>query len=531
MSKRHFERPAASAVRRVDLRPLALVTAALLLALLVLMAVAGAPAGALGRESATGLAIGHTGHSARADALWEQARTAQRAHLFTRATALYDRARVLYLAAGANGRARACLTARQDMELIGLCYPYTRAGMLELLATRYPDSSAAQRAAWLDLPSTESLRWDGVTHYYEEVPINLAFRDIALFQTQTAMVAKYREICDTLKPYLAIAAATPAWQQYGDPKEYAFTQTLAVPRANLPANGDLDLWFPLPIEGGPQTAVEITDPTPAAFIRNPPSTASDIGLLAMRIPLQRLNGDLGVSFGVAFSHAAQYFKVDPARVGRYDTRSALYRQYTASHANTRITPAISRTARRIVGDEKNPYLAAKLLYDYVVHTVKYSYVPHLALYPRGEAESVYVHEHKYGDCGAQSIYFSALCRAAGIPARTPGGFQIFTGTPASHFWAELYLPNYGWIPVDPTAATLIDYVPDESAADRAVFHDFFFANQDDLRLTVQKDTDLPLVPRATGRIFVPMVVQMPAAWCDTMVEVPLIVIIDGWSFK
>ena len=403
--------------------------------------------------------------------------------------------------------------------------------MLDLLATRYPDSSAAQRAAWLDLPSTETLRWDGVTHYYEDLPTNLAFRDVALFRTQTAMVAKYREICDTLTPYLAVAAATPAWQQYGAPKAYAFTQSLATPRGDLPADGDLDLWFPLPIEGGPQTDVQISDPTPAAFIRNPPSTAADIGLLAMRIPLQALNGDLGVSFGVAFSHAAQYFKVDPARVGRYDTSSALYRQYTASHANTRITPAISRTAHQVVGGEKNPYLAAKLLYDYVVRTVKYSYVPHLALYPRGEAESVYVHEHKYGDCGAQSIYFSALCRAVGIPARTPGGFQIFTGTPSSHFWGEFYLPDYGWIPVDPTAATLIDYLPDETPAGRAAFHDFFFANQDDLRLTVQKDTDLPLIPRATGRIFVPMVVQMPAAWCDTMVEVPLIVLIDGWSFK
>ena len=531
MSIRHCERPAVSAARRDDPRRLALITAALLLAVLAMMATTGTPAGALGRSPATGVAVLRAGPSARADALREQARTAQRAHLFTRATALYDRARVLYLSAGDNGQARACLTAMQDIELIGLTYPSTRSQMLELLATRYPDSSATQRAAWLDLPSTESLRWDGVKHYYEDVPTNLAFRDVVLFQTQTAVVEKYREICGTLQPYLAVAAATPAWQQYGEPRQYDFTQALAVPRGKLPADGDLELWFPLPIEGGPQTAVEITDPTPAAFVRNPPSTGLDIGLLAMKVPLQELDGDLNISFGVKFRHAAQYFKIDPARVGRYDTSGALYRQYTASRANTRITPAISRTAHRVVGDEENPYLAAKLLYDYVVRTVQYSFVPHLALYPRGEAESVYVHEHKYGDCGAQSIYLSALFRAVGIPARTPGGFQIFTGTPASHFWGEFYLPNYGWIPVDPTAATLIDYLPDVSPADRTAFHDFFFANQDDLRLTVQKDTDLPLIPRATGRVCIPMVIQKPAALCDTMVEVPLIVIIDGWSFE
>jgi hypothetical protein len=66
--------------------------------------------------------------------------------------------------------------------------------------------------------------------------------------------------------------------------------------------------------------------------------------------------------------------------------------------------------------------------------------------------------------------------------------------------------------------------------DRQAFHDFYFANQDDLRLVVQKDTDLPLIPRADERVLLPMAIQMPAALCDTMTEIPGLVLMEHWSF-
>jgi len=556
MTTRNDE-PLKNACPRGPARQATLTSFLILLAALVLLAFGGAPAGAVGLGAAPDVAaaakaLGLRGSDltaqpasegaalsgaraasvrARADALRRRAREAKRAHLFTRASALYDRARDLYLTAGAKRPAQACLTAIHDIVLITSTYPSTRAEMLASLEAWYPEVPAEQRAAWLDLPSTESMRWDGAKHYFYDVPVNLAYRDLELFQTLPAMVSAYQGIYDELVPYLAVGAATPSWQRYGAPKAYDFVQTLRVPRKELPGDGTLRTWFPIPIDVGPQTGVTITDITPTTYLRYPPSTSQGFGLLFMRVPLHSLAGDLDVSFRVRYEHAAQYFKVDPDLVGRYDTGGALYRRYTASHANTRITPSIRRTARRVVGAETNPYLAAKRLYDYVVTHVTYSYMPHLAMLPRGEAESVYVHKHKYGDCGAQSMYFSALCRSVGIPTRCTGGFQTFAGVPGGHFWAEFYLPNYGWIPVDPTAATIADYVATVSPADREAFHDFYFAGQDDLRLVVQKDTDLPLIPRADGRILMPMAVQMPAALCDTTTAIPGLILIQHWTFE
>ncbi len=47
-----------------------------------------------------------------------------------------------------------------------------------------------------------------------------------------------------------------------------------------------------------------------------------------------------------------------------------------------------------------------------------------------------------------------MCRAAGLPARYVGSIVI-RGDDASydevfHRWVEVYLPGYGWIPVDPS---------------------------------------------------------------------------------
>lgn len=470
-------------------------------------------------------------HSAehRADLLLRLGQAAQRAHRFARADALYRQARAMYLAAGDAAGVRASLDGIHNLGYIAAMYPYTRAEMRELLALWYPEIAAAQREAWLSLRSTETFRYDGAMHYYLNVPINLAFRDPALFAGFPALVAGYRETYGRLVPYLAQAAALDPSRVYGDPVRYRFRQEIAVPRGELAADDLLQVWLPLPLEGGPQTDVRLSDMTPTPYMPYAPTIAGEIADLYLRVPLQTLTTDLTFGVTMSFEHALQSFKVDPQRVGRYDRRSALYRTYTRSYGNTLITPAIRRTARKVVGAERNPYLAARLLYRHILAEVKYSFVPHLALWPRGEAESAYVERTRCGDCGAQSLYFAALCRALGIPARATGGFHLIAAAPSPHFWAEFYLPAHGWVPVDTTMATLVDYLPDVPPADAGAFRDFFFANQDDRRWTVQKDEDLPFVPAADGRVYAPMVLQYPQSLYDRSVADPNTPVILHWT--
>ncbi len=68
-------------------------------------------------------------------------------------------------------------------------------------------------------------------------------------------------------------------------------------------------------------------------------------------------------------------------------------------------------------------------------------------------------EQRYGHCWDKSDVFITLCRAAGIPARQVNGWLHGTG---GHVWAEIYLPDQGWMPVDATTSWLgvsLDYIP------------------------------------------------------------------------
>ena len=123
-----------------------------------------------------------------------------------------------------------------------------------------------------------------------------------------------------------------------------------------------------------------------------------------------------------------------------------------------------------------------------------------------------------------------MCRSLGIPARTTGGWQLFTGNFAGHFWAEFYLPNYGWIPVDPTAADIADWTNKITDQQRAAFKAYYFANQDPLRCNVQLDVDEPTVPPVDGEIMVPLALQDPAGTCSTMKD-PLSVLLSQYQTK
>lgn len=57
-----------------------------------------------------------------------------------------------------------------------------------------------------------------------------------------------------------------------------------------------------------------------------------------------------------------------------------------------------------------------------------------------------------GEANAAGIaaLFTALCRSAGLPARPVIGLRTDKKSNPAHFWAEIYLDKYGWVPFDPS---------------------------------------------------------------------------------
>jgi tetratricopeptide (TPR) repeat protein len=62
----------------------------------------------------------------------------------------------------------------------------------------------------------------------------------------------------------------------------------------------------------------------------------------------------------------------------------------------------------------------------------------------------------HAECRGYALLYAALCRAAGVPARTVWGLAKLPATDAkpkgdfaSHNWCEVYVNGVGWVPVDP----------------------------------------------------------------------------------
>jgi transglutaminase-like putative cysteine protease len=410
--------------------------------------------------------------------------------------------------------------AVQRREIFGEIYPHTKEEARALLAKEFPGVPEEQREEWLKGQKIANAKIDGKPHYFVELVKNIKFRNIPLFQKDPEAMARYRQMYRVIKPFIYAKFNLPSWQNYRNPRTYYGTTVVDIPRDKLPKSGLFKMWVPLPILTAAQTEVKVISISPAKYVKTSPSIDQEIGLVYLEIPLEELKGNLRAKVDFSFKHAEQRFRVDPAKVGEYDKQSDLYQKYTVSYGNTQITPAMRRLARKIAGGEKNPYLAARKIYYYVVENIQYSFMPHDALWPRGEPESVFVEKHGWGDCGAQSLYFTALCRALGIPARTTGGFQLLRDEFGSHFWAEFYLPGYGWVPVDTSVAQLPLYLPELTKQQKKDYIDFFFASQDNRRCVIQRDIDVPLIPPAEHLVFLYMAIQFPTALCDTMEKVP-----------
>ncbi len=463
---------------------------------------------------------------------FQQALILEKQRSFTEAFELYEQALPLLLEEDNSYLANASNEALQRLTLFFYSYPYTQEDIQDMIRDTYPQLSKEQIKALFVTNELEYYIWDGQKHYFESAVDNLKYRNLDLIRENPKMNQTYFDLVTTIVEKAKKAPET-AWMPYQNPATYHGTGTISVPRSELPDEGTYRIWIPLPINSGSQSSVTIESVTPVKWVKYPPSIGEDIGLLYMEIPTEDLTEDLFIQVAFTFTHYEQRFTIDPDNIGEYDKDSPLYQQYTRSYGNTKITSDIRQMAKTIVGDETNPYRAARAIYDYIVYNVDYGFMPHsiFLVWPwTSQSETDYTHRYQRGDCGAQSMYFSAMCRSLGIPARATGGFQLFNKQIGTHFWAEIYLPNYGWIPVDTSYGQLGLFPKGLTDEQRKTFIDFCFGNLDNMRFIVQKDVDVPLIPTANSSDMLSMAVQFPIVeYSIPTGEIPALTILEGWS--
>ncbi|MDD1724310.1 MAG: transglutaminase domain-containing protein, partial [Methanospirillum sp.] len=317
---------------------------------------------------------------------------------------------------------------------------------------------------------------------------------------------------DEVFPLIKANTSFDGW--YGNPHTFIATNSVNLTRETLPENGTLRVWFPLPVETESQRNISMISLQPVDYVVSGPETDGDLGEVCFDIPLEEMTGEyLNISAEYRFTTYERRFDVNPGSIRPYDTTSYLYRKYTASQPNIEITPEVTKLAESIIGNEQNPYRKAELIYEYIIRMYPYSNVPHAYLTASDIPESTYMLQTGFGDCGTQSMLFAALCRSVGVPARSAGGYQLVPGIAGPHFWAEFYLPDYGWIPVDVTIAESADWAFNKTEEERDLFKEYFFGDLDPYRYTIQNDVDIPFSPDPGEDEVLAMVHQDPLIAC------------------
>jgi len=150
-----------------------------------------------------------------------------------------------------------------------------------------------------------------------------------------------------------------------------------------------------------------------------------------------------------------------------------------------MSPRIRDLAHRITYGITTTEGKAHAIYDYVVNTMTYDKT--VPGWGNGDTERAC--DVAKGNCTDFHSLFLSLARSEGIPARFIIGFPLkpdAEGTiPGYHCWAEFYLPNRGWVPVDAS---------DASKATDPKRRDYLFGNLDPDRIQFTVGREIRLDP-------------------------------------
>lgn len=106
-------------------------------------------------------------------------------------------------------------------------------------------------------------------------------------------------------------------------------------------------------------------------------------------------------------------------------------------------------ANELTKELSSDYKKASVIFEYVNTTLNYKLNS-----SSSNSGALAALKSSSGVCEEFATLFVALCRAEEIPARVIAGYKLDQTTGEDklidHAWAEIYLDDYGWLPVEPT---------------------------------------------------------------------------------
>lgn len=262
--------------------------------------------------------------------------------------------------------------------------------------------------------------------------------------------------------------STVGTKQFLDKRVYLVQLSADVSDVDMGQNSLLTLRVPRPQPSANQHGLTMTECTP------PPVFEDYNRSVIHQLHASQITGEkipFSQTFVVPVHSIAT--EINQEKVQKFsDTDRLLYKVYTAQDD---CVPSDSQTivdlATTIVEKETNPYLQARLIYDYMLDNFQLMN----QIQPK-EISPLKLIELKRGDAYDFAIIFTALCRAVGIPALPVSGIIVDNVKKSqNHWWSEIYLENFGWFPIDVSLAAGLPFILSSELENR---REFYFGNLD-----------------------------------------------------
>jgi transglutaminase-like putative cysteine protease len=279
-------------------------------------------------------------------------------------------------------------------------------------------------------------------------------------------------------------------KNYSDPRKYSVQYSLSV--FDVAASGEniLYAWMPHISLSPEQRSVELVSQEPEPMLGNHNGAA----LFALT-NLQK-GGKYRIALSWMLDRYAVESQVNPSKLPPApDTASELYRRFTAPDVDVPSgSPDVVKALPAILQGEKNQYLKARRVYDYVVSAIAYS--PSA----RG-SDALSTLKAKRGDDFSLAALTCALFRAAGVPARMVAGYISGDSGERTtrHFWDEFYVETVGWLPADPLLGREKSMAPAARNPD-VDLKTWYFGNMDNRHITLSRGLDEVNQMRPDGKV-------------------------------
>ncbi len=373
---------------------------------------------------------------------------------------------------------------QERMNRVRLDFSKTKEQVTSYIRTYIPNVTEDQLLQWEKEKSLECILIDGQKRYFYNAAPNL-FRinkeAAAIKKAKDGVVVDGSEKINATHVPLVVRTVKEQHQNRVLPVSMRIKYTLTVKPDAVPAGEIIRCWLPFPRTDQPrQTNVKLLHTSESSYQLSP----SKYKHSTLYMEKKQVKGQPTVfSAEYEYTSRAEWDHLTPQDILPYQKSSSIYKEYTREReTQVRFTPRIKALARQLVGDEQNPYLKVKRIYEWI------NQFPWASAREYSTIENIpeYVLDNKHGDCGQVSLLFITLARCSGIPAKFQSGFMMHPGGKNMHDWAQVYFEGIGWVPVDQSFGLFPSQNEDEK---------YFFTNGiDSYRMIVNDDFSFPLFP-------------------------------------